>query len=229
MHDRIQVDPGVFVAGSLTLCMWNSASLFGTLLSTGPRQTAKRTYLDTLLAGSTVVGVVEARGTAEDLAGLPATHKYYGSFAARAGVASSRCGGVFLALDKRVAEQAMEVRTTEHMAGRAITLSILMRTWNHFTLVHVDSACLLSTRRRLFHRISAFHAELQGPKFLMGDRNFVHPGDRASQEQARSGETTINLQRHSRLHLLVTRSCSSPSPPSGERFFVTQASRFSAE
>lgn len=107
----------------LTICIWNSASLFGTLLS------------------------------------------------------ASRYGGLFLALDKRVADMATEIRFAVHVAGRAMTLSVFACGWIHFTLVHVDPSTLSSTRRRLFTQNSAFHADLQGPKFMLGDWNFIHSGD----------------------------------------------------
>lgn len=72
-------DP-LFKINRFSLSSWNSASLFGTLRNTGPRQSTKRRYVDELLQADSVVALQETQGCAADLSYLPDSHRYYGAF-----------------------------------------------------------------------------------------------------------------------------------------------------
>lgn len=109
-----------------------------------------------------------------------------------------RAAGVFpLALDKGVGTRAMRIRIAVHMAGRAMTPSVLLHSWTHHMLMRVASTSRLSTRRRRFKQIVDFHAALQGLKFMMGACIVVHPGGsrhtRADEERRDADQLAVVL------------------------------------
>lgn len=156
VQGRVCISANISIAVFLMLGIWNSASLFGTLLSIGPHHTSKRQRLDWGPQRRSFVGVVVGeRGTVGDLFGAPPSHHNPGGFAQRAGAASSLCSGAFMAVDRQFVARATQVRNASHWEGRAVTLSIPAWAWAHFTLAHLDPA-----RRRLFTANSAFDIEL---------------------------------------------------------------------
>lgn len=161
---------------SLRLATWNTASLFGTLAATGPRQTRKRRYLDDLLLANDVVALQETRGTPTDLTTLPPTHIYTGTFMPPNSAATSTSGGTVIAIRSDLHARATDTCKRVHMQRRAMTYSLHLGHWYHFCAVHVDIALTMLTRQRLLRDIAAYHARLSGITFLLGDWNFV-PSD----------------------------------------------------
>lgn len=131
VHERIRLEADVFIAKTT----WNSSSLFGSMSSARPRLSSTRQYSATLLEGSSMVGCWRRGRTEDDVHVLPETHGYFGSFAERAGLASSRYGGIFLAVRRRLLDRAPEVATGVHMRGRTMTLSSHADGWILFTLL----------------------------------------------------------------------------------------------
>lgn len=156
------------------LSIWNASSLFVILTSARPRRTCKREYLDGLLARIGFMGVVETRGTINDLDHLLEMHRYYGR---GRGMRPLEVAGLVLQTLAGLLHGRLEVRTEVHWAGRAMTLSIQVGQRVHFTLLYFDLVALMPACRRLFTKMVAFHSEPAGPKFVSGDMNLVHLGD----------------------------------------------------
>lgn len=72
MQDRMRIDVDFSVTIAMSIAMWNSWSLVG--VSAGGRQRT-REYVDNLLELTFNVGVVEARGSEEELGGLPSSRR----------------------------------------------------------------------------------------------------------------------------------------------------------
>lgn len=153
---------------------WNTASLFGTLLTSGRRQTAKRKMLDDILLQGDVIPLQETRGTEADMTTLPPTHDYVGTFLSSSSAGSSSAGGAVLGLRIALTQSATSSTTAVHMRGRALTRSIFIGQWLRFTAVHVDSSLTLRRRKQLLDDIAAYLADNGGISFLLGDRNFLH-------------------------------------------------------
>lgn len=126
---------------------WNSASLFGMLRNTGPRQTAKRRYLDRLLQKDANIALQETRGIAADLAFLPDSHRYYRTFS-NEHREESRAGGSIPAVRRTMVEAASEVRVVVHQRGRILTVSMLFDFWEHITADHINPARTLGVQKQ---------------------------------------------------------------------------------
>lgn len=64
-----------------------------------------------------------------------------------------------------------------HRRGRAITWSIKLGAWTHFSAVHVDVTEPMAQRKRLLTAIHSHCAQRGGRSFLLGDFNFVVSGE----------------------------------------------------
>lgn len=132
-----------------------------------------------------VVALQETRGCEAGMLLLPATHRYFGSFATLIGPASSSSGGVVMAIRKDLADRATRSYSTAHSRGRAIMASLHMSAWVHITTVHVEPALPFADKRRLLANIAEWHTSAEGLNILPADWNFL-----ASDECRMAGDGT---------------------------------------
>lgn len=162
----------------LSIATWNTSSLFTRIFAHSPRHSRKRMFLEQLLRTVDIGVFQECRRCMGDLSELPATHECEGTFLPVDGdSATSRAGGLVIAVSRKLLRRASGRRFTLHQRGRAATLSLRLGHWVHITGVHDDPTLPLGARRRLLAAISAHLARQSGVKFVLGDFNFVAGGE----------------------------------------------------
>lgn len=120
----------------------------------------------------------QRRGSPGDLAQLPPSHIYEGTFLpGDAGAGTSRTYGLVFAIRRSFHSKATSHRFVVHHRGRAATLSLRLGGWVHFTGLHIDPVLPMSAKKRLLTDIAGHLARQDGVKFLMGDFNFAAGGE----------------------------------------------------
>lgn len=152
-------------------------SLFGGMRCTGPRQIAKRAFLDRPLAEVDVLVVQEVRGGVADLGVLPDSHRYYGALLRSDSAGTSAGGGAVSAVRRDVVEHSTDVHFQTLAVGRIVVVSIRAGQWSHFAAVHVDSAQPLSRTTRDLGCLAHALNGLEGVSYLLGNWKSIHPVD----------------------------------------------------
>lgn len=106
------------------MATWNTASLWGAILTTGARQTAKRRMVDDVLLDSDVVSLQEVRVEA-DMTTLPPSHENVGTLTPLTAAGSSAFGGTLLAVSVSLTRAALHAHAVEHMSGHSPEACIL--------------------------------------------------------------------------------------------------------
>ena len=167
--------------GHISVAIWNTNGLFGTLRSQGDMARQKHAQVQQLLRSYMVVGLQETHGIPTDCEALPTSHLWFGSFApsnVRSG--GSSWGGVLLAIHKDLVSRALEWSHIVLRRGRVHLVALRFHRGTFvFMNVHLDIAAGIRQLRLLFGKMSRTLNHLQHALcFVFGDFNFVHLDDR---------------------------------------------------
>lgn len=160
------------VVAPLRICTWNSQALLRSLFSRAGRITEKRLVLQRLLASSDVVFLQEVHGTLADLEVLPPTHLYYASFGEYGSEeASSRWGGVVVAVSKSLAQRAA-------VRGRTLQVDVVMLSGRlRFLCLHADPSLSLRGLQGAFALMSRCWQDEAALTMVAGEFNLISRDD----------------------------------------------------
>jgi exonuclease III len=149
--------------------------------SSAARAAAKRALARRLLTNNAVLFLQETRGTAGDLATLPDTHLYFGTFLLPDEVAgASRAGGVVTAIHKTIIDKIDNICESVLSAGRCLAI------WLQgpgidivFINVHLNPQWTFIQKKIVLAAI-ANYIKIHSSSIVLlgGDWNFVHSDDR---------------------------------------------------
>lgn len=147
--------------------------LFPSVQNSTRRHMAKRDLLDGVLHAMLLL-VQETRGAVGDLAQLPGTHIFYGSFCdVDEGSSNSRVGGVFVGTKRQVAQSSRRCLCRELHPGRILVLSLLLGVCIHAVNAHIVPQWTLRYKREVIQTMASEIDRCQGVVFVGGDWSCV--------------------------------------------------------
>jgi hypothetical protein len=134
-----------------------------------------------LLGNNVVLFMQETRGTAGDLASLPASHLHFGSFLnPNEEVGSSRAGGVVTSIHKDLIDKVLTISEHFFAAGRCHGLRIAGQSFEVLCInIHLNPQWTYLQKKGLLVGITKYIRRYPSAIVLLGgDWNFIHSDDR---------------------------------------------------
>lgn len=166
----------------MSFATWNCASLFGAIAAGPQRRRHKWHTIVHLIGGHDLVGFQETRGGEGDLATLPSSHIWFGTFMAFSTASGgSAGGGCIIGMRRRLQGHFPRICHEVRLQGRAHALLCLPGASDDgllLIIVHMESASPISVRKGVVDDIAALVARhYRCIPVAIADWNFVHADD----------------------------------------------------